>query len=75
MPKHKKVPQYFYTIMLDCWNLNPDHRPTFNHLTELMQGLSDTVHLTEKNGLLFDNTGKFKSCGAKAVRQHSIHSV
>ena len=30
MPEPKDCPEPFYQIMLDCWKLNDDERPTFH---------------------------------------------
>lgn len=33
LPRTQTACTYRYSLMLDCWFENPDHRPTFNHLS------------------------------------------
>ena len=38
MPEPKDCPKPFYQIMLDCWRLNDDKRPTFNNIHHHLLG-------------------------------------
>ena len=38
MPEPKDCPEPFYQIMLDCWKLNDDERPTFNDIRRHLLG-------------------------------------
>ena len=38
MPEPKDCPEPFYQIMLDCWELNDDERPTFNNICHHLLG-------------------------------------
>ena len=38
MPEPKDCPEPFYQIMLDCWKLNDDERPTFNNIRRHLLG-------------------------------------
>ena len=38
MPEPKDCPEPFYQIMLDCWRLNDDKRPTFNNILRHLLG-------------------------------------
>ena len=38
MPEPKDCPKPFYQIMLDCWELNDDERPTFNNIYRHLLG-------------------------------------
>ena len=38
MPEPKDCPKPFYQIMLDCWKLNNDGRPDFNHICRYLLG-------------------------------------
>ena len=38
MPKPEDCPEPFYQIMLDCWKLNDDERPTFNSIQHQLLG-------------------------------------
>eukprot|EP00041_Stephanoeca_diplocostata_P021051 m.483255 g.483255 ORF g.483255 m.483255 type:complete len:792 (+) comp21724_c0_seq1:268-2643(+) len=45
MTRDKKVPSYFYAIMLDCWHEDPILRPTFRKLLDLFRKLGDADRL------------------------------
>ena len=38
MPEPEDCPKPFYQIMLDCWKLNDDERPTFNNIQRYLLG-------------------------------------
>ena len=38
MPEPKDCPKALYQIMLDCWRLNDDERPTFNNIHHHLLG-------------------------------------
>ena len=38
MPEPEDCPEPFYQIMLDCWKLNDDERPTFNNIQHQLLG-------------------------------------
>ncbi|XP_061165652.1 hepatocyte growth factor receptor-like [Saccostrea echinata] len=44
LPKPAKCPELLYTKMINCWNLDPDQRPTFSDLAEQ---LSEIVSPTD----------------------------
>lgn len=46
MPSPKQCPSCVYEIMLQCWNLRPEHRPTFASLRDVF----DDLFITAESG-------------------------
>ncbi|MES1921364.1 hypothetical protein MHBO_002898 [Bonamia ostreae] len=42
-----ECPEYFYNIMVDCWETNPENRPTFKALHKMLKDYS--IHDTEES--------------------------
>lgn len=45
LPKPENCPEEFWTIILSCWNINPQERPKFSDLTKQIQGIIKTVQI------------------------------
>ena len=56
MPRHKKVPKYFYDMMLDCWQPHEGDRPTFKQFSKIFRAISGMDGLKEMKGSLASNT-------------------
>ena len=41
MPMHKKVPKYFYDMMLDCWQPEEYDRPTFTRIAKILKAIAN----------------------------------
>ncbi|XP_068087429.1 tyrosine-protein kinase FRK [Hyperolius riggenbachi] len=55
IPKPFNCPQDLYTIMLDCWNANPENRPTFETLQWRLEDYFDTESSAYLDGNAFVN--------------------
>ena len=42
MPRPSECSENFYTLMLDCWKLDPQARPTFEALVDLLDHVKDS---------------------------------
>lgn len=40
MPMHKKVPKYFYAMMIDCWQPEDEDRPTFRRIAKILRAIA-----------------------------------
>lgn len=47
MPQPEHVSDELYQLMADCWNEDPDARPTFDHLHEVMTGFLQEEHYVD----------------------------
>ena len=55
MPIHKKVPKYFYEMMLDCWQPDAYDRPTFKRIAKIMKAIAGMNGLKPSKDTLVGN--------------------
>jgi hypothetical protein len=52
MPRHKKVPKYFYDMMVDCWQPVDGDRPTFRQISKIFRAIAGMDGLKETKASL-----------------------
>ena len=57
MAKPRKVPVFYYSMMLDCMQPDAANRPTFAKLLDTLSGLASSTRLKEAGVSLIDGTG------------------
>ncbi|CAB5394620.1 unnamed protein product [Rhizophagus irregularis] len=50
-----KTPEDYIKIYTDCWNIEPDNRPTINHVVDKLKAIITKENIIIKDFNLYDN--------------------
>lgn len=76
MPSPATCPQNVYKVMLDCWKMKPENRPTFQVLKETLEKIQDDlkwdVEASEVKLVCVVGTGRFGEVWEGRLRETAV---